>query len=154
MANSVEGGGQKFRLLRAADAVIIVTDATCLERNLNLVLQTLEITDKVVVCVNLIDEAKRKKIRIDFQKLSECLGVPVVPAVARKNIGLAELMDAVYDIAHGRIKTTPYKVLYDERIEQAIDTVRPKVAELVKDKIDSRWVSLQLLDRFIPFNLS
>jgi ferrous iron transport protein B len=147
MANSVEEEvARNFVCFGQPDAVIIVTDATCLERNLNLVLQTLEITDKVVVCVNLIDEAKRKKIRIDFQKLSECLGVPVVPAVARKNIGLAELMDAVYDIAHGRIKTTPYKVLYDERIEQAIDTVRPKVAELVKDKIDSRWVSLQLLD--------
>ena len=60
------------------DAAVVVTDATCLERNLNLVLQTLEITDKVVVCVNLIDEAKRKKIHIDFNELSKRLGVPVI----------------------------------------------------------------------------
>jgi len=84
MANSTEEEvARDFVCFGAPDAVVVVTDATCLERNLNLVLQTLEITDKVVVCVNLIDEAKRKKISIDTKKLSELLGVPVVPTNAR-----------------------------------------------------------------------
>ncbi|HBR01550.1 MAG TPA: ferrous iron transport protein B, partial [Ruminiclostridium sp.] len=96
MANSTEEEvARDFICFGRPDATVIVTDATCLERNLNLVLQTLEITKDVVVCVNLIDEAKRKKIHIDFQTLSQCLGVPVVPTNARSNQGLAALMNAV-----------------------------------------------------------
>lgn len=60
------------------DATVIVVDATCLERNLNLVFQTMEITDNIIVCVNLLDEAKKKKIKVDLEKLSFELGVPVV----------------------------------------------------------------------------
>lgn len=78
------------------DVTIVVMDATCLERNLNLLLQTLEITNQVVVCVNLMDEAKRKKIHIDIDGLSKELGVPVVGTSARNNKGLKELMEAVY----------------------------------------------------------
>ena len=70
------------------DAVIVVCDATCLERNLNLVLQTIEITDNVIVCVNLMDEAKKKNIKIDLHTLSAMLGVPVVGTSARKGKGL------------------------------------------------------------------
>ena len=68
------------------DCTVVVVDATCLERNLNLVYQILEITDKVVVCVNLLDEAKKKGISIDFNLLSSHLGVPVVGTTARKPI--------------------------------------------------------------------
>ena len=79
MANSVEEEvARDFICFADPDATVVVTDATCLERNLNLVLQTLEITDRVVVCVNLIDEAKRKKIRIDLKSLSKQLGVPEI----------------------------------------------------------------------------
>ena len=60
------------------DATVIVLDATCLERNLNLVFQIMEITPNIIVCVNLLDEAKNKKINIDLSKLSKLLGVPVV----------------------------------------------------------------------------
>ena len=66
------------------DATIIVVDSTCLERNLNLVFQTMEITNNIIVCVNLLDEAKKKKIKIDLDKLSQYLGVPVVGTIARK----------------------------------------------------------------------
>lgn len=65
------------------DATIVVLDATCLERNLNLVFQIMEITNNVIVCVNLLDEAKKKKIKIDLKKLSSLLGVPVVGTIAR-----------------------------------------------------------------------
>lgn len=81
------------------DAVVVVCDATCLERNVNLVLQTLEITDKVVVCVNLLDEAKRKGIRVDIPLLEKKLGVPVVGTSANKKGTLEELKRAIESIA-------------------------------------------------------
>lgn len=92
MAHSVEEEvARDFICFGDPDAVVVVCDATCLERNMNLVLQTLEITDRVVVCVNLMDEARKKHIEIDFGKLSENLGVPVVGASARSREGLDEL---------------------------------------------------------------
>ena len=146
MADSVEEEvARDFVCFADPDATVIVTDATCLERNLNLVLQTLEITGRVVVCVNLIDEAKRKKIRIDTASLSEQLGVPVIGTNARKGEGLKELMDAVSAVSHGS-DTTPLKVIYDETIEQAAGLIEPAVKELLNDRLNSRWVALKLLD--------
>ena len=80
------------------DATIIVVDATCLERNLNIVYQILEITEKVVVCVNLIDEAEKKGIKINFEKFSKLIGVPVVGTVANKPKTLKLLLDTVYNV--------------------------------------------------------
>ena len=86
MAHSAEEEvARNFICFGGPDAVMVVCDATCLERNLNLVLQTIEISDKVLVCVNLMDEAKRKNIKIDLKALSKRLGVPVIGTVARKN---------------------------------------------------------------------
>lgn len=81
------------------DATVIILDATCIEKNLNLVFQTLEITNKVVVCVNLLDEATSKGIEIDLDKLSSFLGVPVVGTIARKKKTLKNLLDAIYGVA-------------------------------------------------------
>lgn len=125
---------------------IVVTDATCLERNLNLVLQILEMTDKVVVCVNLMDEAKRKKIFIDLKKLSKLLGVPVIGTSARSGQGLEELMNAVYKVASGEVKTNPIKVHYGDDIEEKIKIIEPKIQDLVEGKINSRWLAIKLLD--------
>lgn len=75
------------------DGIIVVCDAVCLERNLNLVLQVLDVTSNVIVCVNLIDEAEKKKIQIDFEKLSQILKVPVIPLCARKKYGLDKLIN-------------------------------------------------------------
>ena len=80
------------------NATLIVVDATCLERNLNLVYQVLEITDKVIVCVNLLDEAERKGIKIDLDKLSNLLGVPVVGTTARNPKTLKKLMKTIMDV--------------------------------------------------------
>lgn len=164
MANSVEEEvARDFVCFGKPDATVVVTDATCLERNLNLVLQTLEITDKVVVCVNLIDEAKRKKISINYNELSNRLGVPVIPTNARSNKGLKELMDAVYEVANKNIATNPINITYDDTIEQAIKMIQPRIWELVDGKINNRWVALKLLDgdptilkslnKYIGFNL-
>ena len=90
------------------DCLVVVCDATCLERNLNLVLQTMEISNRVVVCVNLLDEAKRKHIRIDLAQLSNKLGVPVVGTVARKKNSLAALLHALDGVRrHRRSLITP-----------------------------------------------
>ncbi len=83
---------------KEADAVVVVCDATCLERNLNLLLQILDMTSKVVVCVNLIDEAERKGIKINLDKLSECLKTPVVGAAAAQGKGIDELAGRVAEI--------------------------------------------------------
>lgn len=146
-ANSAEEEiARDFICFENPDTTIIVTDATCLERNLNLILQTLEITKNVVVCVNLIDEAKKKKIRIDFDELSLQLGVPVIPTSARSKSGLDALIDEVYNISFGLKKTTPIKLKYSSQIENAISLLEPTVSKLIKNHLPSRWVSLRLID--------
>lgn len=147
MANSAEEEvARDFLCFAEPDAAVIVTDATCLERNLNLVLQTLEITDKAVVCVNLIDEAKRKKIHIDLGALSRQLGVPVIGTSARDGKGLRELMDAVYDVSHGTVRTAPLKISYDKAVEQAVAAIEPAIAPGLENRLSARWVALKLLD--------
>ncbi|HMM06338.1 MAG TPA: ferrous iron transport protein B [Clostridiales bacterium] len=147
MAHSVEEEvARNFICFGDADAVVAVCDATCLERNLNLVLQILEVATKVVVCVNLVDEAKRKKIKIDLNSLSDKLGVPVVATVARKKRSLSRLMDTLDTVMEEKERKTPLKIDYPQEIETAIDIIEPLVREKSENRINSRWLSLQLLD--------
>ncbi|MCG4572181.1 ferrous iron transport protein B [Clostridium cochlearium] len=127
-------------------ATVVVTDSTCLERNLNLVLQVLEITDKVVVCVNLIDEAERKKITVDIDKLSQLLGVPVVATSARNGKGLEDLMEAVYKVSTGDIKTNPIKINYGDDIEKRIENLENEIDKFNNSSLSNRWIALKLLD--------
>jgi len=145
MAHSTEEEvARDFICFGRADAVVIVCDATCLERSLNLVLQTMEITRNVVVCVNLIDEAKKKKIKIDLQAISEKLGVPVIGTAARSKKGLDDLMDAVsLTIQDGGRR--PLKIRYPEYIETGISKIEPLIKETCDCVVDSRWLSLMLL---------
>ncbi len=109
MAHSQEEEvARDFIQSKDSQATIVVCDATSLERNLNLVLQIMQITPNVIVCVNLLDEAKKKKISIDLLKLQELLGVPVVGTSAVKKQGLDELMDKVEQVITGSIKANPY----------------------------------------------
>lgn len=148
MAHSAEEEvARNFLCFGDPDAVTVVCDATCLERNLNLVLQILEITPNVVVCVNLMDEAKRKKIQIDLSALSEKLGVPVVGTTARKKRSLSQLTKTMDDVLQGRSVAIPLKVQYPEEIEKAVALVEPVVAKKAAGRIDSRWLSLKLLDQ-------
>jgi len=128
------------------DTTIVVADATCMERNLNLVLQTLEMQKNVIVCVNLIDEATRKGIKIDVNHLSKLLGVPVVATNARKKRALKPLMDEVYKVVSSKTQNTPYQVEYDIVIEKAISFIQPIVENIVKDSLDSRFICLKLLE--------
>ena len=136
-----------FICFGGADAVIVVCDATCLERNLNLVLQTIEITDKVIVCVNLMDEAKKKGIKIDLKALSKTLGVPVVGTSARSKKGLDRLMTAAENILNKKPPGTPFKIRYTKPIEEALKKITPAVEEkLSESKINSRWIALRLME--------
>ena len=129
-----------------SDAVLVVADATSLERNLTLILQILEVNSKVIVCVNLLDEARKKKIDIDISELSLTLGVPVVGTTARSKEGLEELMSDIYSIAVDSKKTFILPINYGEEIEHAISIIEPTVSNLVKDKLNARWLSIKLLD--------
>lgn len=147
MAHSVEEEiARDFICFGNPDVTVVVVDATCLERNLNLVLQTLEITDKVVLCVNLMDEAKRKKIKIDLKKLEEILGIPVIGCSANKKIGLDELKDKIEKIAYNIEKTNPLKITYDEKIENKIKNLEPILKEKINNNINTRWLAIQLID--------
>lgn len=148
MAHSAEEEvARNFICFGAPDAVAVLCDATCLERNLNLVLQTIEISSKVVVCVNLMDEAKRKNIKIDLPALSRKLGVPVIGTVARKKKSLTVLMNTLDRLIDGSIQTTPLTVRYSAAVEAAIALVQPFVEQRAGSLLNSRWLSLKLLDQ-------
>jgi ferrous iron transport protein B len=127
------------------DAVVVVADATCLERNLNLVYQVMELTDKVILCINLIDEAKKKKIEIDVKGLERELGIPIICTVARSGFGISKLKDVIYDVAVGKVRPGPNLVYYDEKYEEALNRIIPLAEEYSAD-ISPRWVALRMLD--------
>ncbi|MGE7916291.1 FeoB small GTPase domain-containing protein [Lysinibacillus xylanilyticus] len=128
------------------DATIVVLDATSLERNLNLALQVLEMTNNVIICINLIDEAEKKGIRIDDKKLARELGVPVVKISARNKKGIDQLLDTLNQLVRGQIVTTPYRMTYSKEIEEAILKVESKIKGYFDGKYPSRWIALRLLD--------
>lgn len=147
LSNSAEEQiARNFICFGNPDVTVVVTDATCLERNLNLVLQILEITPSVVVCVNLMDEARKKKIRIDLKALEQALGVPVVGTNARSGQGLDLLLDNVWKVATGEAETNPAKVVYPETIEKAAANLDEIVKKLLGNRLQSRWLSLKLLE--------
>ena len=130
------------------DATVVVIDATSLERNLNLVLQITEITDNLIVCVNLLDEAKKKKIKIDLEALSSILKVPVVGVTARKKKTLNNLLKVMKTVGEGKEKIDQiYQIQYQENIERAIKQVKEIIMEQYKieEKL-ARWISIKVLD--------
>ena len=147
MAHSAEEQvARDFICFGDADAVVVVCDATCLERNLNLVLQTIEITDHVIVCVNLMDEAEKKHIHIDFAQLEENLGVPVVGTSARSRKGLDQLVETIAEVSTYQKHSEPIRIHYTEAIEQAIGMVEPVVSQKISGNLNTRWISLKLID--------
>lgn len=131
------------------DATVVIVDGTCLERNLNLVYQIMEITPKMVVCVNLLDEAKKKGIQIDLDKLEKKLGVPVVGTIARKKKTLSELMKKVEEVARKKEEKKPNFISYIPVIEDGIQMITSKIASILPKEKQylTRWISLKLIDR-------
>lgn len=149
------------------DATVIVVDSTCLERNLNLVYQIMEITDNIIVCVNLLDEAKKKKIKIDLNKLENLLGVPVVGTVARERQTLENLKNTIYKVCESEIKPHTKTVIYEQEIEENLEKIVEKLdtdllvneyseirniatdIEVEENKISKklyRWIAIKLID--------
>ena len=147
LANSAdEQVARDFICFGNPDVTVVVADATCLERNLNLVLQVMEITPKTILCVNLIDESKRKKIEIDYSKLEDILGISVIPMAARENIGMIELKNAIHAVAFEKKQSQPKKLIYHETIETAIAEIQGEMDRLLQGNFNSRWATLRLLD--------
>lgn len=129
------------------DVTVIVVDATCLERQLNLVYQAMEITQNIVVCVNLLDEAKKKGIQIDLDSLSKILGVPVVGTIARNKKTLRNLLDTIYNVCIKKITPSPEPVTYSTIIEDCVEEVSNILHDLYSlPEHLYRWVSLKFLD--------
>lgn len=128
------------------DAVVVVCDATCLERSLNLVLQVMEICPKTLVCVNLLDEAKRRGISVNTKILEENLGVPVVGTNAHDKKTLKRLTDRLDDLCGGKIVTKPRKLRYIRPIEDAISIVQPFAEKCFSCPIPPRRTALALID--------
>jgi Fe2+ transport system protein B len=137
-----------FILFGQPDVTVIVVDATRLERNLNLALQVLEITDRVVICLNLIDEAERHGFTVDHRRLARDLGVPVVPTVARRHEGIRELIETVSDMASGEIITHPrrLKSTRNPELDTAVAQLARQIEAVFPGLPNARWVALRLLD--------
>jgi ferrous iron transport protein B len=136
-----------FILFGQPDVTVVVVDATCLERNLNLVLQVLEITDRVVVCLNLVDEAERRGIEVDERRLARDLGVPVVPTSARYGRGLDDLLAAVHEVASGETRTRPHRVAGRTPVlQQAVTALAAELETVFPQLPNAGWVALRLLD--------
>jgi ferrous iron transport protein B len=128
------------------DLIIVVCDATSLERNLNLVLQIMEITNKVLVCVNLINEARKKHILLDLEKLESILGVPVIGINAFRKMDLKELLKKASHIINNNSYGTPKPILYSEQVEEAIKELEVLLQEFLPEHLNSRWIAMKLLE--------
>ena len=131
------------------DAVVVVTDATCLERNLNLVFQVMELTDNVILCVNLIDEAKKKNIHINKELLEKELNIPVVLTAARSGIGMDDLKKCIEEVALKKQSFKPNRVIYNEGIEKKVNYIVPILEHYHID--NPRYYALRFLDSSINY---
>jgi len=145
-ASQDEEVARDFILFGQPDCTIVVTDATALERNLNLVMQVMEITDRVVVAVNLMDEARRKGLEVDTRSLARDLGVPAIPVVARTGEGISSLLQTIEQVINGDILTKPHRVSGTPEIQRAIEELVPVIEQAVPGIPNPRWVAIRLLD--------
>jgi ferrous iron transport protein B len=136
-----------FILFGQPDVTVIVVDATRLERNLNLVCQVLEITDRAVVCLNLMDEAARHRLTLDDRGLARELGVPVVPAAARQGRGIPLLIQMVAQVATGQLACRPHRIQSGPpALKRAVQLLVDKLRTAFPDLPNARWVALRLLE--------
>ena len=136
-----------FVLFGRPDVTIVVADATRLERNLSLAMQIMEITDRVVIAVNLLDEARRRGVTIDERSLARDLGVPVVPMAARRGEGVTELLRVLEAVAQGAYPTRPRRMKYaDARLAAAVEELAGELHAAYPHLPNARWVALRLLE--------
>ncbi len=138
---------RNFILFGKPTVTVIVVDASRLERNLNLVLQILEITNNAVLCLNLIDEAERNNIQINTRILAKDLGIPVVPTNARLQKGIPELIQTISELANNKIKIKPRKIKnIPKDIEKAVQELSNALEKEYPTIPNSRWIAFRLLE--------
>lgn len=136
-----------FILFGQPDVTVIVIDATRIERNLNLVLQILEITDRAVLCLNLMDEAERNGITVDDRNLAKELGIPVIRASARQGEGMDELVNNIHEVATGKYICKPYRIKTNSQdLNLAIEKLSKEIEKEFPGLPNLRWVALRLLE--------
>lgn len=145
-ASQDEEVARDFILFGQPDCTIVVTDATALERNLNLVLQVMEITTHVVVAINLMDEARRKGIEVDARSLSRDLGIPAIPITARAGEGVHTLLATVAEVIEGLVTTKPLRVAGTPEFQKAVNELVPMIEEMAPGIPNARWLAIRLLD--------
>ena len=146
-ASPDEEVARDFILFGQPDVTIVVVDATRLERNLNLVLQVLQTTDKVVVCLNLMDEARAHGLKVDDKGLSRDLGVPVVPTAARQGQGIDRLLRELADVAAGTIVCRPRRLRVDvPGLREAVGKMSTLLHQVFPKAPHAEWISLRLLE--------
>ncbi len=145
-ASQDEEVARDFILFGQPDCTIVVTDATALERNLNLVMQVMEITDKVVVAVNLMDEARRKGLEVDPRSLARDLGVPVIPITARSGEGVSALLQTIAEVIEGKVSLKPLRVGGTPEFQRAIQELVPMIEQAAPGVPNARWLAIRLLD--------
>ncbi len=144
MAHSPEEAvARDFLCFEQYDAAVVVCDATCLERGLNLLLQVLEITGRTVLCLNLMDEARKKQIHIDQKLLSQKLGIPVVCMTARDKKGLDALLSAIREVSGKDLLPLPPHLPRD--IEPVVQNLAEALRPLLPESLPAGWVALRLL---------
>lgn len=134
-----------FICFEKPDAVIVVCDGTTLERNMNLVLQIMETTKNVILCVNLLDEAKRKNIEINLNKLSDILKIPVIGTAARSGKGLEKIFPSLYELFSNK-KDDIYIVRYAEELEREISILQEDLEKFLPDSLNARWAAVRVLE--------
>lgn len=153
-----EEAARDYICFQFPDAVIVVCDGTCLERNLNFVLQVMEAADRVILCINLMDEAEKKGISIDFEALESMLQIPVIGMTARSGRGMEQLFEVLGKFAEGTgekdikeaivsRKQAFGQIEYPEVIEKEISHLLPVVREVTKGCLKERWVAARLMDQ-------
>ncbi len=145
-ASQDEEVARDFILFGQPDCTIVVTDATALERNLNLAMQVMEITDHVVVAVNLMDEARRKGLEVDARSLSRDLGVPAIPITARTGEGVHTLLATVAEVIEGQVATKPIRVNGTPEFQKAVNELAAMIEQMSPGIPNARWLAIRLLD--------
>lgn len=146
-ASPDETVAREFILFGRPDVTVIVADANCLERNLNLALQILQVTERAVLCLNLMDEARANGIEIDTRALSRRLGIPVVPCAARSGEGLPQLLTELHAVASGAFRPSPYRLKLDvPGLRAALDRIITGLRARFPGLANEEWIALRLLE--------
>jgi len=146
-ATEDEQVARDFILFGRPDVTVVVLDPMRLERNLNLALQVLQITDKAIVCVNLMDEARAHGVNVDSRGLARDLGVPVVLAAARQGEGIDQLLKEIDDMANGRSSFNPHRLKYDiPKVQESVEELVTALTEAYPSVPHLEWIALRLLE--------